>query len=268
MQTIIKTNPASNFTTFANDLLTSTMPGNAQKILLYLLSKPSNWRLKTHDLRKQLGLSGYAVKKGLRWLCQAGFAAYTRLKSGHTVWKIFDKPQSPHRPETAASPAILPQVEIPKVVSQPVLVMTETETKKETTTPLIPEPAQESIVVVSDSELTFPAQLTQKQKKAAKAIIKKAPADLQQPVLFALAYAITNGKITSSVPGYLQGLVTRANNGTFEPIQCAGASKTKKPSIWQGHKKSPPIDNNLFYQDLLNKFGDKARAAIPEFIKL
>jgi hypothetical protein len=80
------------------------------------------------------------------------------------------------------------------------------------------------------AELIYPPQLTDTQKKAAKHIIKKVKQpELQQPVLFALAYAITNGKITSSVPGYLQGLVTRANNGTFEAIQAAGASKQTRP---------------------------------------
>jgi hypothetical protein len=76
MQTIIKTYPASNFTIIANDLINSTIPPTPKSILLYLLSKPVTWQLKSHDLRKQLGLSAYAVKKGLHWLCSAGFAAY------------------------------------------------------------------------------------------------------------------------------------------------------------------------------------------------
>src|SRR5664279_4617573 len=93
MQTIIKTAPASNFTIYANDLISSDIPPTPKAILLYLLSKPVTWQLKSHDLRKQLGLTAYAIKKGLRWLCLAGFAAYTRLKTGHTIWRIFDKPQ-------------------------------------------------------------------------------------------------------------------------------------------------------------------------------
>src|SRR5664279_4066635 len=93
MQTIIKTAPTSNFTIYANDLINSSIPPTPKAILLYLLSKPVTWQLKTHDLRKQLGLTAYAVKKALRWLCSAGFAAYVRLRTGHTVWRIFDKPQ-------------------------------------------------------------------------------------------------------------------------------------------------------------------------------
>jgi len=238
MQTIFKTAAASNFTIYANDLINSDMPPIPYRILSYLLSKPVTWQLKTHDLRKQLGLSNYAIKKALRWLCSAGFAAYTRLKTGHTIWRIFDKPQT----KTAHSPEIPPQVETPQVAFQPDLVITETELKKETTTPPTLEPAQESIVVV-DSELIFPVQLTPVQKKAAKAVIKKVTQpELQQPVLFALAYAITNGTVKSPV-AYLNGLVTRANNGTFEPVTAAIASKSaSKPliPIWQGFGQSTP----------------------------
>jgi len=200
--------------------------------LIYLLSKPDTWRLKLHDIRKQLGLSAYAVKTGLRWLLTAGFAAYTRLKSGHTIWRVFDKPQT----KTAHGPVIPPQVEIPQVAFRPVLVRTETEEKKK---PLpTPSPIQGSAQhVVVDSELIYPSQLTDPQKKAVKHIIKKVKEpELQQPVLFALAYAITNGTVKSA-PAYLQGLVTRANNGTFEPVTNTSTAKQGgKPlvPIWTG----------------------------------
>jgi len=229
MQTIYKTAPTSNFTIYANDLINSDIPPTPQKILLYLLSKQIIWRVKPHDLRKQLGLTAYAVKKALRWLCSAGFAAYTRLKSGHTIWRIFDKPQT----ETVYKPVFTPQVEIPQVAFEPVLIRTETEEIKK---PLpAPPEIQESIVVVD--ELIFPAQLNPDQKKAAKHIIKKVKQpELQQPVLFALAYAMINQKI-NSVPAYLQGLVTRANNGAFEHIQAHTATKPDTRHIDQTQER-------------------------------
>ena len=216
MQTIFRTVPASNFTPLANDLINSQIPPTPKTILIYLLGKPVTWRVKPHDLRKQLGLSAYAVKTALRWLCAAGFAAYSRLKSGHTIWRVFDKPQT----EAAYSPTIPPQVEIPQVAFQPVLQRTETEEKRK---PLpAPPDIQESLVVVD--ELIYPVQLSPDQKKAAKHIIKKVKLpELQQPVLFALAYAITSGTVKSA-PAYLQGLVTRANNGTFEPVGATTAT--------------------------------------------
>ena len=260
MQTIYRTAPASNFTIYANDLINSDIPPTPKSILIYLLSKPDTWRLKLHDIRKQLGLSAYAVKTGLRWLLTAGFAAYTRLKSGHTIWRVFDKPQT----EATGSPAIPPQVEIPQVVCRPVLVITETEEKKK---PLPTSVAtQESTKhVVVDSDLIYPTQLTDPQKKAAKHVIKKVQQpELKQSVLFALAYAITNGAVKSPV-AYLNGLISRANNGTFEPVGASSEVNSNKPiiPIWQGHKAAPPVDNAVFFQDLINKFGSKAAAAIP-----
>jgi hypothetical protein len=54
MQTITKDNHTSNFTILSNDLVTSTIPPTPKSILIYLLSKPINWKLKNHDLQKQL----------------------------------------------------------------------------------------------------------------------------------------------------------------------------------------------------------------------
>ena len=123
--------------------------------------------------------------------------------------------------------------------------------------------------MVVDSNLIYPVQLTDPQKKAAKHIIKKIKEpELQQPVLFALAYAITSGTVKSA-PAYLQGLVTRANNGTFEPVGVAGGANANKPiiPIWRGHKAAPPVDNASFFADLQKRFGAKAMAAIPAGVK-
>lgn len=243
MQTIIKTAPASNFTIYANDLISSDIPPTPKAILLYLLSKPVTWQLKTHDLRKQLGLTAYAIKKGLRWLCLAGFAAYVRLRTGHTIWRIFDKPQITPQEKATYSPVFTPQVEIPQVENQPVLVITETEEIKKPlpTAALMPESVQH--VVVDDNELIYPVQLNPDQKKAVKHIIKKVkPPELQQPVLFALAYAMAQGTVKSA-PAYLQGLVKRANAGTFEPVGATTAiNQGGRPLIpvWQGFGQSTP----------------------------
>jgi hypothetical protein len=262
MQTIIKTSHASNFTILANDLINSDMPPIPYRILSYLLSKPVTWQLKPHDLRKQLGLSAYAIKKGLRWLCSAGFAAWHRLNSGHTIWRIFDKPQVSPQGKAAYSPVFTPQVEKPQVENRPVLIKTKTEVRnKPLPAARMPEPDRESIVVVSDnSDLIYPSQLTDVQKKAAKHIIKKAPVHLQQDVLFALAYAMAQNKVKSA-PAYLQGLVTRANNGTFEAIQptTTAINQGGKPliPIWQGFGSSSPSK-----PEVASGFINQAKAAL------
>ena len=256
---IYRTALTSNFTVFANDLINSNIPSTPKNILIYLLSKPANWQPKAHDIQKKLGLTAYSVKKALRWLCSAGYAAYIRLKSGHTIWQIFSKPNLQQPEENTHSPVLMPQVEIPQMAFQPVLIKTKTE---EINKPLpSAAPAQKSIVVVD--ELIYPVQLNPSQKKACKSVIKKVKQpELQQPVLFALAYAMTQHKI-NSVPAYLQGLVKRANNGTFEATQADSSINTNKPliPIWQGHKEAPKIDNKVYFDNLLKQYGTKVLAA-------
>ena len=116
----------------------------------------------------------------------------------------------------------------------------EKQTNKETQLPAPVAVAQKSIVVVD--ELIYPVQLNPSQKKACKSVIKKVKQpELQQPVLFALAYAMAQHKI-NSIPAYLQGLVKRANDGTFEATQADSSINTNKPliPIWQGFKQSNP----------------------------
>ena len=256
---IYRTALTSNFTQIDNSIICSSIPLESKAILLYLLSKPVNWQPKAHDLQKQLGLTAYKVRKGLRWLCSAGYAAYIRLKSGHTIWQIFSKPNLQQPEETATSPVLMPRVEFANIANKPVLIKTKTE---EITKPLpSAAPALESIVVVD--ALIYPVQLNPSQKKACKSVIKKVKQpELQQPVLFALAYAMAQHKI-NSIPAYLQGLVKRANNGTFEATQADSNINTNKPliPIWQGHKEAPKIDNKVYFDNLLKQYGTKVLAA-------
>lgn len=265
MQTIIRTASTSNstikypFTPASDQALFSNMPGNAFKIHTYALKRQGipGWKIRTTDICKTLHLTRYAVKQALKWLQKNGYATYKRAY-GFTRWIFSATPTATATPEQVEIRPI-EQVEI-----QPVLERKRYLERKKPLPEALPDIVEQVVVDLVNSELTYPVQLTPAQKKAAKHIIKKVKQpELQQPVLFALAYAITNGKITSSVPGYLQGLVTRANNGTFEPV--GGAVKANKPliPIWQGHKVSPPINNASFFQDLVNKFGSKAAAAIP-----
>ena len=265
---IIRTAPASNFTIYSNDLIGNSLPPVAKTVLLYLLSKPHDWQPKPHDIRKQLCLSAYAVKKALRLLCQAGYAAYDRLKSGHTIWRIFSTP------EKAYSPAIPPQVEKPQVENRPVLQRTETEQILKqplaTPTPPIIDAIVEPVVVVSSDDLVYPTQLTPVQIKAAKHIVKKLkePA-IAQDVLFALSYALTSGKIKCA-PAYLSGLVNRANNDTFEPVTnntgsvletAAGRAERTRRQLEAA--RSVKVDNASFFEELKARFGSKASKAIP-----
>lgn len=260
MQTIFRSTPTSNFTILANDLVNSPLPSGAKNVLTYLISKPQNWQLRVTDISKQLALSTYAVRKALKQLRIAGYVFLERLRGGFTRWFIYDKPQTLGKLKTSAIPAKVPHVENKHIQSEYVLIRTEAEINKETTTPsLVLPPKQENIVVVDNSELIYPVELNPVQKKTAKHVIKKCNPELQQPVLFALAYAMAQNKVKSPV-AYLNGLITRANNGTFEAIQAHSTTKQTTPliPIYQGRIKPSKVDNDEYFRDLINRFGDKA----------
>ena len=259
---IYRTAHTSNFTSFSNEFVASTMPLAPSKVLSYLLSKSANWQMQRTDLKKTLALTGYAIQKALKWLQLNGYAWFTRY-CGKTTWHFTDTanpiPAQPSSTETPKSPVIAESIEFEYNENKPVLIIIEKETKKETQ---LPAPAQKSIVVV-ESDLIYPVQLNPSQKKACKSVIKKVKQpELQQPVLFALAYAMAHQKI-NSIPAYLQGLVKRANNGTFEATQAASSTNTNKPliPIWQGHKEAPKIDNKVYFDNLLKQYGTKVLAA-------
>lgn len=121
------------------------------------------------------------------------------------------------------------------------------------------EKEQQPVVVFEEKEnLVFPAQLTVSQKKEAKVRIKKVPMDMQQVLLTYLAACLVKGDVKNPI-AYLNGLITRSNNGTFEAPQ---APKQHKSNIFTGHKELPKVDNEQWRLDMVKKYGAKAAAAI------
>lgn len=266
IQTIFRTTPDSNFTQIENDLAGTPMRYKAKDVLIYLLTKPPFWKVIKADICKQLELSPYIVKKSLQWLRKNSYAFFIRLKTGHAIWKIFDRPQA----KTAETPAIIPKVVMPSVALPTVLETIDVlEIQKEQQhEPIldpepIPELIQEPVVVSSETiVLEYPPQLTPDQLKNAKHTIKKCKDAAKQPeVLFALAYYVSKGGVKNPC-AYLAGLVRDANNGTFEPIQADSASKQTKPLIpyWQGHKDPPKIDNEAHIQSLAKQYPERSAA--------
>ena len=284
MQTIHRTAHTANFTQLGNEFIAAAIPPAAYRVIAYLLSKPSNWRMQRNELKKTLNLTGYKLQQALKWLQLNGYAYFTRI-CGRTTWHFTDTPHSipaqqtastansqptqasgqpvQQQPtqataiETATAPAIAECIEIQHVENRHVLQITETETNTETTTtPInntVTETAEtESTVVVVENELIYPVQLPADKHGAAKHKLKKLKQpELSQPVLFALAYAMTQGTVKNPI-AYLAGIVTAANNGGFTPVDTAGSPKANKPVIplWQGRKpvnvSSPQTASGFF----------------------
>lgn len=230
MQTIFRTPHTSNYTITPNALINDeSLSAISRAIQLYLVSKPPSWRFNANDIKRAMGIGLNKVYRHMRELIAAGYARYVRGQSKVT-WYFYDTPMGVKQAE---STAVIDRVNFECVKNECVLERNELLENKEIPLPshieAIDQADQgENIVVVIPDGLIYPEKLTPVQRKACKAIIKKVKAPtLQQPVLFALAHAMTHHKI-NSVPAYLNGLVTRANDGTFEPVAVDTAVTAKK----------------------------------------
>ena len=237
MQTIIKTPISSNFSILNNDIINDDILSiKAKSVLIYLLSKPKDWQLRIGDIKNKLQIGTHSIRSALNNLMQAGYIFYRRLASGHTIWTIYDTPQSITQPVD-----IQPQTDNPHADFQHVLLKTDRTINIEIQQHVIIEQSAETVVVsqkegqsniIEQSELIYPEQLDVKQKKTARHILKTRlkRQEMGQELLFALAYAMTSKEI-KSIPAYFSGLVNAANNGTFTTISSATSKPLSKPII-------------------------------------
>ena len=234
--TVIKTPHTSNFSILGNAVLnTDVLTIKAKAVLIYLLSKPHDWELRISDIKRKLHIGTHSIRSALKNLMQAGYVFYKRLASGHTIWTIYDTPQSITQPVD-----IQPQTDNPHAGFQPVIVSTDEAVNIEGQQLDIIEQSVEPVVVsqnegqsdiIEQSELTtehqdlvYPHQLDVKQKKTARHILKTRlkRQEMGQELLFVLGYAMTSAQI-NSVPAYLNGLVNACNAGTFTSAKDSGS---------------------------------------------
>ena len=211
--------------TSLNSLFNAEMPSTFSRIHSYILYRMQlpEWKLCKKDIAIRLNKSMSTVKRAFKWLQEHGYLKHDPINK----WQVYPSPN--------LSKGVINEP-LMRVNNEP-LYIKESLQKKEQQQPVVttrPTPKTIEIihvVVSSESEgLVFPVQLTTPQLKEAKVKIKKVPVDMQQAVLTVLAHCLTQGTVKAPV-AYLNGLITRANNGTLDPIQAAGASISNQVSI-------------------------------------
>jgi hypothetical protein len=269
--TIFRTPLSADFTQIGNDLLCSAMPAKAQKVLLYLLSKPPEWQLRFNDIKHKLGLSAYAARKALKWLSDNGYAIYQRLKTGHTVWKFYDTPQD--IPNNPPSPDLKPHVEKPQVENQPVLKTQKKPVKLNSTTePVLPaltsqpSPATPTVVVASSPETiqtkteTIPG-LAPAHQSIAQNALHGLSAEQITSVLAVFAHALAKQTLTNPV-GYFIQLTKAAQNGTLTPVntpyqETAAERIAKQKKRAQQEAQRGKISYEEWVKRMKQQFGDQ-----------
>lgn len=224
---IFRTTLSSDFAQISNAFADTPMKFQAKALLLHLLVKPPEWCVNKSAIAKTLDLSIYIVKKSLAWLRKHGYAIYQHAKDGFGQWFIYDTPQL----KTTTAPVKCPKSAIPTLALEPTLVINKVTIKhKEQQTSAAAPTASQNIVVVIDKEqqdeLIYPKQLDTAQKKDVKRIITKLKQpELSQPILLELAYIITTGKLKTTIPRCLGGLVSTANEqGHFTYSQACNST--------------------------------------------
>lgn len=122
---------SGNFTTYSNALINSQLPSDCKNVLNHLLSKPSNWKLIKTAIAKALGLSKYAVEQAVIKLRKLGYLVFTRSKTGHGRWDIYETPRQQKQAQTRM---VEPSPEIPALVFTADLTNTEIQKIIKTTT--------------------------------------------------------------------------------------------------------------------------------------
>ena len=105
---IIRTKRSVNFTLIPNEIVNdANLRGDVLGLLVYLLSKPPDWRITIESLSalKRFG-SKNTVNAALKALRSTGYADLKKRKDGTTAWTIYDTKHQPesHIPKSGICP--------------------------------------------------------------------------------------------------------------------------------------------------------------------
>jgi transcription initiation factor IIE alpha subunit len=85
-----------NFVLIPRSIYETQMPSNAKLVLIHLIGKSDDWKLKKTEISEELGLSANAVKNALTCLRNMGYVRVERTHTGHTKWFLYDDNQLNH----------------------------------------------------------------------------------------------------------------------------------------------------------------------------
>jgi hypothetical protein len=211
--------------TDSNIFFDRTIPQTCRDIhsLVIDLLKIPGWIIRKKYIADRLQISLRTVNRYFNLLVKRGLAFYDMVKHR---WHVFRTPK-PNKTATSSEGGLPLVAEggLPLLVG---INQKDNYPEEKTTTPTTPAEQQKAVVVCLEEEkistLVFPHELSEPQLKAAKHRIKLAPIDMQQAILIVLAANLAKGTVKNPI-GYLNTLITAANNGTFEPVGAATATK-------------------------------------------
>ncbi len=89
-----------NFTIIGNEIINDgNLSALARFVLIFLLSKPTKWRVSAREVSKSMGLGRYVINNCMRELVKHGYAELQRIQYDNgkfkgSVWVVSDTPNT------------------------------------------------------------------------------------------------------------------------------------------------------------------------------
>ena len=189
----------------------------ARGLLGYLLSRPDDWKVLVHDLRKRGDLGRDGIYKLLRELREAGYVRFLRsrdeqgrIRGGTYMVQEIANPPDAELPDT-----VEPDTAAPGPVNPEALLNTEVDLRRTTTTTPTDTKGCRSSSGHENTYLEFAAWVPEELRVAAMEKVIRLSAAEAQIVIDEWAGIMATGRIESSPLGYLHALVNRFESGKF-----------------------------------------------------
>jgi len=198
----------------------------ARGLLVMLLSRPDDWRIRISDLRKRCHVGRDAVYKLLRELRKLGYVRYVpnRTASGSLAGGTYYVHEIPAETEDLPPLPDLPEAAAPDTLAPDALPNTQ---KNSITTTNHPRSGSGENADGSE-DLVFPDGLLAAERHEAACLVAELRSTLRQQVLDELAGLMKAGKVREVPLACLAGIVMKAKQGEFRPYRALRIAQARQ----------------------------------------
>lgn len=199
----------------------------ARGLLVLLLSRPDDWRIRISDLRKRCHVGRDAVYKLLRELRKLGYVRYVpnRTACGRLAGGTYYVHEIPSETLDAAPLPDLPETVAPDTPEQDALPNIQKDSV--TTTTNHDRSSGEENATCSE-DLIFPDDLLAEERREAARLVTELRHGLRQQVLDELAGLMKAGKVREVPLACLAGIVAKAKKGEFRPYRALRIAQARQ----------------------------------------
>jgi hypothetical protein len=230
----------------------------ARGLLVYVLSRPDDWRVMAKHLAKQGNLRRDGIYSLLKELRSFGYVRSKKTRDKQGVYNgidyyVHEIAEAIHPctdlPDTAQPYTAAPDTAPPGPAKPDDILSTEVYLGTTTTTTTDVNCGGGSAAAPNEHPLIYPDAILESEQEVAEQYINGLPFALQQPVLDEWTGIIQAGAIKTSTIGCLRALVERALDGQFTEerglrVRHARESQLRLHSVLEKEPDLPPPDED------------------------